>query len=114
MVHKVRDAQRRLHRQRELARETAEAGSPELIEDHSIRAAMEQEWTQAVLRECLDRVRREVTPQMFECFELFALKQCPAGEVAERLGISADLVYQNKRRVLLRIRELLPQIEESW
>jgi hypothetical protein len=34
--------------------------------------------------------------------------------VAQRLGMSADLVYQNKRRVLLRIRELLPQVEDSW
>ncbi len=110
MTHKVRDAQRRMHRKRQ----SAGGDSVELIEDTSVRTAMEQEWAQAVLRQCMERVRHEVTPQMFESFELFALKQWPAGQVAQHLGISADLVYQNKRRVLVRIRELLPQIEETW
>jgi RNA polymerase sigma factor (sigma-70 family) len=110
MTHKVRDAQRRIHRQRPSAR----SDSLELIEDTSVRTAMEQEWARAVLRQCLEQVRQEVAPQMFESFELFALKQWPAAQVAERMGVSADVVYQHKRRVLVRIRELLSKIEETW
>lgn len=112
MAHKVHDTQRRLHRQRAMAKDSAAA--LELIEDNSVREAIEQEWDRAALRQCLEEVRREVTPQMYESFELVALKQLPAAHVAERLGISPDSVYQNKRRVLIRIRELLPQIEELW
>jgi DNA-directed RNA polymerase specialized sigma24 family protein len=44
---------------------------------------------------------------------LFALQQWPAEQVARRLGISVDLVYQNKRRMLARIRQLLTEMGEE-
>jgi RNA polymerase sigma-70 factor (ECF subfamily) len=75
---------------------------------------MEEEWQAVVLRRCLERVRTEVAPQTIESFEMFALQDRPAEQVARQLGVSVDVVYQNKRRVLLRIRELLPQLEQSW
>jgi RNA polymerase sigma factor (sigma-70 family) len=114
MAHKVRDIQRRTHRERSQMGGIRRNSTIEAVEDSSIAASIEQEWTAAVLRECLERVRQEVLPQALESFELYALHQLPAQVVAERLGISVDSVYQNKRRILGRIRQLLPQIEDSW
>ena len=114
MSHKVRDSQRRAQRQSALIGAAGTAPSVESIEDKSVELAMQKEWLAAALRHTLDLVRQECSPDMFESFELFALQQWPAARVAQRLGISADSVYQNKRRVLLRIRELLPQVEDSW
>jgi RNA polymerase sigma factor (sigma-70 family) len=114
MTHKVRDIQRRQKRQHTLGQESDRSDALDLIEDKSVIESVEQEWAAAILRECLEKVRQEVTPQMFESFELFALHQLSAAQVSLRLGISPDVVYQNKRRMLLRIRELMPQVEETW
>jgi RNA polymerase sigma factor (sigma-70 family) len=114
MTHKVRDLQRRGHRGGDLIRNPVHIDTLEQIEDNSIHDAMKEEHDKAALRECVDAVRREVSPQMFDSFDLFALQQWPAQKVAQQLGISADAVYQNKRRVLQRIRERLPEIEDRW
>jgi RNA polymerase sigma-70 factor, ECF subfamily len=112
MSHKVRDLQRRQVREDKLLREQPAASDG--AEDERIHAVMEEEWGKATLRMCLEEVRKEVAPQMYESFELSALRLWPAGQVAKRLGISVDAVYQNKSRVLQAIRELLPKMEEIW
>ena len=114
MAHKVRDIQRRTHRERSRLGELPRDSTIEAAQDSSIAASIEQEWTEALLRECMERVRQEVLPQAFESFELYALHQLPAQAVAQRLGMSVDTVYQNKRRILARIRQTLPLLEESW
>jgi RNA polymerase sigma-70 factor (ECF subfamily) len=76
--------------------------------------AWEDEWRQAVLRQCLEEVRREVEPTTFAAFERFAMQGRPAGEVARELGLSANAVFGAKRRVLERVRDRLPMIEEIW
>jgi len=110
LTHKVRDAQRRQQRRRTAEPEAARAESVEA----TVHAALEQEWSAAVLRQCLHTVSQEVSPSMYESFELFVLQQRPAAEVAQRLGISPESVYQNKRRVLQRIRLLMPEMEAQW
>ena len=112
MAHKVRDNQRR-HLRRQPA-DPREADRATEIEDTSVQAAMEAEWSNAVLRQCLEEMRQEVQPKAFETFELFVLKQWPARQVAQQCGVSLDVVYQNKRRILQRIRERLPKVEEIW
>ena len=113
MTHKVQDSRRRSTRQQQMLRDAAENG--DLARDEPcVERAMEEEWHGALLRQCLERVRMEVAPQTIESFEMFALQQRPAEQVARQLGVTIDVVYQNKRRVLLRIRELLPELEKSW
>lgn len=113
MTHKVQDSRRRAARQEQALRDAAQNGELDRrVAD--VQQVMEEEWRAALLRQCLERVRMEVTPQTFESFEMFALQQRPADQVARQLGVSVDVVYQNKRRVLQRIRELLLKLEESW
>jgi DNA-directed RNA polymerase specialized sigma24 family protein len=59
-------------------------------------------------------VRREVTPQTFEAFQLFVSGEWPAERVAAHLGITANAVFGAMRRVLQRLRQLLPSLEEDW
>ena len=112
MSHKVRDVQRRQVREDRILRENPPAA--ESAADDRIKVVMDEEWAKATLRQCLEEVRKEVSPQMFESFELSAMQLWPAGQVAKRLGISVDAVYQNKCRLLQAIRELLPKMEELW
>ncbi len=74
----------------------------------------EQEWKDAVLAECLREAQRTVEPRTFDAFRLFACEGWSAQRVGEHLEISENAVFGAKRRVLHRIRELLPQLEEHW
>lgn len=87
---------------------------PEPAAPDELEAAWRDEWQAAVLRECLDVLRREVEPATFGAFELFVLRELPARDVARRLELSENAVYGAKRRCLRRLRELEPLMEEIF
>lgn len=74
----------------------------------------DQEWRAAILRQCLEEVRREVEERTFDAFQRFALKGESAREVARDLDLTENAVFQAKRRVLRRARELVPLMEDVW
>lgn len=94
--------------------ETAGEVVAEVADDDRFAALWEAEWRDAVLRQCLREVAGEVQEATFRAFELFALEGRPAREVASELGITENAVFGAKRRVLARIRELRPLVEEIW
>ena len=50
----------------------------------------------------------------FRAFVMYVLEGLPVARVAEELGLNADSVYGAKRRVLRRVRELKPLMEDIW
>jgi len=74
----------------------------------------DQEWRDAVIRQCLDEVRREFDERSIQAFERFAWKGDSARQVADQLGMTPNAVFIAKHRIMKRIRELLPQMEENW
>lgn len=78
------------------------------------RNLWEQEWRRAVLRQCLHEVRAEFDPTTLEAFELSAWKGWPTKQVAKHLAMTSNAVFIAKHRVLKRIRQLVPQMEELW
>lgn len=63
------------------------------------------------LREvALGRVRQTVDPRHFQIFDLYALKERPAREVAARLGVSVACVYVVKQRLQSRLRKELQRL----
>lgn len=91
-----------------------ENGVPFAEAPDGLEAAWEAEWRAALVRQCIEEVRHEVEPQTLEAFQLFAVEGLSAREVAERLGMTPNAVYGVKRRVLRRVRELLPLMEDAW
>ncbi|TWT46226.1 ECF RNA polymerase sigma factor SigL [Phycisphaerae bacterium RAS1] len=83
-------------------------------DDKSMEAIWDEEWRAAVLARCLAQVRSEVQPATYEAFELFAYRGMAAEDVARKLGMTANAVFGAKRRILRRVRELLPDMEEIW
>jgi RNA polymerase sigma-70 factor (ECF subfamily) len=81
-------------------------------EPDDLERVWNEEWSDAILRVCLERVRQEVKPVTYEAFELFALRGWPAERVADELGITENAVFGAKRRVLARIRELKPNVDD--
>jgi RNA polymerase sigma-70 factor (ECF subfamily) len=111
-----------LHWQRgagELARRgmAAEGGSGELdlsAPPGELERCWEDEWRNGVLAACLDLVRNEVESETLLAFERFAIEGQPVDEVAVALNLTPNAVYGAKRRVLRRLHELQPLMEDIW
>jgi RNA polymerase sigma-70 factor (ECF subfamily) len=113
----MRDARRRHARRRELIGIEAESGlarAEELPDDAQLEHCWEEEWQRSIYRTCLAEVSRRAEPRTVEAFQLFAVQGLPADEVARRLGMSRNAVFLAKYKMIVRIRECLPVISESW
>lgn len=86
----------------------------ELNDENRMEQIWEEQWRDALLRQGLEEIKREVEPRTFEAFQLFASDQHSAEEVGKRFGMTANAVFSAKRRILRRLRELLPQLEEAF
>ena len=115
IVHnQVRNQQRKRGRSREVAVTETQVAGIEARGSEELERIWEEEWQDAVARECLAQVRREVQEATFAAFELHAIEGLPVAEVAARLNLTPNAVYGAKRRVLRRIRELKPFMEDAW
>jgi RNA polymerase sigma-70 factor (ECF subfamily) len=85
-----------------------------IVGDDSISDAWEQEWRQAVLNNCIDELRKTCEPQTMRAFELYVLNEWPADKVAKEVGITRDSVFQAKRRLMKKMREMLESLEHDW
>lgn len=83
-------------------------------DDGGLRTRWDERWRASVLERCLNQARGEVHATTWDAFELFALRGWPAARVAEHLGITENAVFGAKRRLLGRIRELRPDVDEQW
>ena len=75
-------------------------------DEDELRKTWDDGWDHHVIARCLEQARSEFEPSTFEAFELAALRQVPAEEVARRLGLTRNAVYVAKHRVLARLGEL--------
>ncbi len=106
---------RRIGHEVQLPAPTDGTGPLERIPDDDPQVRLwEDEWQQAVLNQCFREARERFEPKTFEAFELFARKGLPAAEVAAKLGITANAVFLAKHKVIRRIRELVPVMEDTW
>ena len=76
-------------------------------------APTEEVWDSIYLGTMVNQVTAELkaeinpkNPTQWKSFEEQCLKSQPAREVADELGISVDLVYQNSSRLLKRVRQI--------
>lgn len=79
-----------------------EVESPEPAPD----ATWEKAFEQALLAALLDVVRRETNPEDFVAFELTVLQERPPAMAAQLTGMTRNMVYKARRKVLGRLREL--------
>lgn len=74
----------------------------------------EAEWRKVVIRRCLELIRDETDPIRLRAFELYVLQGWTADDVAEELGITRNMVYLSKSRVLARVANLREQVDRAW
>lgn len=85
----------------------ADAGFPEPADDADPPdAAWEAAFEGALLMVLLDVIQREMNPRTYQAFELYALHGLPAAKVADTTGLTPNAVYQSRKNVLRRLRDL--------
>jgi RNA polymerase sigma-70 factor, ECF subfamily len=114
--HKIRDLQRKRR-----GKEIMIVDNPDTTgffnkvpDDQEVSGVWDAEWQKAMLRQCMEEVRKQVKPNTMKAFELFAVQGLPAEKVAEQLGITENAVWIAKNRVLSRLREVQKFMEENW
>lgn len=91
---------------------TTVAAPLEELPDRDMPEEPDCQWSEHYRQAIFDRVARQIreetcttNPKKWICFEEHCLKDRPAKDVADELGISTALVYQNTTRVLQAIRQ---------
>lgn len=82
--------------------------------DAALEKMWEEEWRQAVYQQCMVEVRTQFDAKTVEAFERFAKQGIAAQVVADELGMTENAVFLAKHKILKRIRELVPLMEENW
>lgn len=75
-------------------------------DEAAAKEAWEQDWEQHAYTVCMNQLRSEVSPSHFHIFELTTMREVPAAEVAQQLGLTRDAIYQARYRVLKRLEQL--------
>jgi RNA polymerase sigma-70 factor (ECF subfamily) len=81
--------------------------APELEKSWSV------EWEKLVLAGALERVKRQVRPEHYQIFDLYALRGMAVGEVAKLLAVSVAQVYLTKHRVSKLVRKEVLNLEQE-
>jgi RNA polymerase sigma-70 factor (ECF subfamily) len=65
----------------------------------------EQDWKRHLLQAAIERVKRRVSPQQFQMFDLFVTQAWPTASVTSTLGVNRAQVYMAKLRVTKLIKQ---------
>jgi len=73
--------------------------------------AWDEEWQKNLMEAAITRVKRRVSIEQYQMFDLFVLKQWPARDVAKTLGVTIAHVYVTKHRLAKLIRKEVEALE---
>ena len=71
------------------------------------------EWRKVILAEAEDELRKRVSPDTFQAYQLYAVQGRPVEKVAAFLECSNNQVYQAKKRCFAMMREILLKMNEA-
>ena len=75
-----------------------------------LEAAWDEEWTRTMWEAALARIKEQVALKQFQMFDLYVVKERPALEVAQTLGVTVAQVYLAKHRVSALLKKELAQL----
>lgn len=73
--------------------------------------AWDEEWQKNLMDVAISRVKRRVSIEQYQMFDLFVLKQWPASDVAKTLNVTIGHVYVAKHRIAKLIRKEVEALE---
>ena len=71
------------------------------------------EWHKVIIAEAEDELRKRVSPDTFQAYQLYAVQGRPVEKVAAFLECSANQVYQAKKRCFAMMQEILLKMNEA-
>jgi RNA polymerase sigma-70 factor (ECF subfamily) len=94
---------------------TARTDTIEAMADQSLdlEAAWQAEWETNLMNAAMNNLRRRIDPQRLQIFDFYVNKEWPPEKVAERFGVSTDLIYQIKHRVTEALRAEVNRLEKE-
>lgn len=81
--------------------------------NESFEQIWETEWQNNILTAALARVKEKVSPQQYQIFDYYVLREWGASKVASHLGIGMTQVYLAKHRVGAILKKELAQINKE-
>lgn len=72
------------------------------------------EWRRGIYEEAMTRIRQQFDGRTVRAFELHGLEGRAAKDVVAELWVSENAVFLAKHKIVKRIQELLPQLEDTW
>jgi RNA polymerase sigma factor (sigma-70 family) len=73
----------------------------------------DEEWKQATLAAAMESIRQRISPEQFQMFHLYAVKQLPVTQVARMAGVSIPAVYLAKHRVAALLKKEVQRLEAA-
>lgn len=127
---RVKDQLKKRHRQEAWIGHGGEVGQRPAAADDTARTATiervadpkadelgqlwDEEWRDNLLAAALRQVKGQFSDRQFQMFDLNVLKEWPAGEVAQSLGVSLASVYLAKHRVSAAVKREVARLEREW
>ena len=71
------------------------------------------EWRKVILAEAEEELKKRVSPETFQAYQLYAVQGRPVEKVAAFLECSNNQVYQAKKRCFAMMREILLKMNEA-
>ena len=77
----------------------------------NLEAVWDEEWARSMWEAALSRVKAQMALKQFQMFDLYVLKERPAAEVAQALGVTVAQVYLAKHRISSLLQKELVQLK---
>lgn len=102
-----------IHRAADSQSGTATVDDVPDLQSPDLDAVWEAEWAGNLLSAAMENLRRQADPQKFQIFDFYVNKEWPPEKVADRFGVSVDLVYQTKHRLTESLRAEVSRLEKE-
>jgi RNA polymerase sigma-70 factor (ECF subfamily) len=97
-------------------RDTERTGTIERLPDPAgaeFNAVWDHEWKLHLFDTAAAQVKREVSPEQYQIFDLCVFKQWPVRKIASELGVNVAQVYLAKHRVASMIKKEVKRLEKK-
>jgi RNA polymerase sigma-70 factor (ECF subfamily) len=78
-----------------------------------LTAVWEEQWEQHLMAAALGKVKRRVSPEQYQMFDLCVYKQWPVKKIARELGVSRGAVYLARHRITAMLKQEIKSLEKK-
>ena len=86
---------------------------PDTAAERAFAGMWDEEWANNLVDAAMERVKRAVKPEHYQIFYLYSVKNLPARDISELLGVSAAKVYVVRHRVARLVKQAVKKLEEQ-